>query len=77
MLSTFLDVLVAEDVSIDYDWCIGCRSCMAACPYGARHFNWGKVQLPAEEANPNTHILGNRPRVKGVVEKLHFVYSKS
>lgn len=29
------DILV-----IDYNWCIGCRMRMAACPYWARHFNW-------------------------------------
>ena len=57
---------------IDYDWCIGCRYCMAACPYGARHFNWGTPEIPKEEINPITHYLGNRPRQKGVVEKCTF-----
>ena len=59
-------------VVIDYDWCIGCRYCMAACPYGARHFNWGEPNLPADELNPETHVLGNRPRPRGVVEKCTF-----
>ncbi len=57
---------------VDYNWCIGCRYCMAACPYGARHFNWKKAGLPADEMNPNTHYLGNRPRPIGVVEKCTF-----
>ena len=59
-------------VVIDYDWCIGCRYCMAACPYGARHFNWGEPGLPAAELNPKTHYMGNRPRPKGDVEKCTF-----
>lgn len=59
-------------VTIDYDWCIGCRCCMAACPYGARHFNWAEPAVPAEELNPNMHYLGNRVRRKGVVEKCTF-----
>ena len=59
-------------VVVDYDWCIGCRYCMAACPYWARHFNWTDPEIPAEEMNTNTHYLGNRPRPRGVVEKCHF-----
>ncbi len=59
-------------VVVDYDWCIGCRCCMAACPYGARHFNWGEPNLPKGALNPKTHVLGNRPRPRGVVEKCTF-----
>ena len=59
-------------VVVDYNWCIGCRYCMAACPYGARHFNWKKPGIRPDELNPDTHYLGNRPRPAGVVEKCTF-----
>lgn len=64
-------------VVVDYNWCIGCRYCMAACPYGARHFNWSKPSIPSNEINPNTHYLGNRPRPKGVVEKCTFCIQRT
>jgi Fe-S-cluster-containing dehydrogenase component len=57
---------------VDYDWCIGCRYCMAACPYWARRFNWAEPEVPAEVVNPNQHYLGNRARMKGRVEKCTF-----
>jgi molybdopterin-containing oxidoreductase family iron-sulfur binding subunit len=57
---------------IDYDWCIGCRYCMAACPYWARRFNWSAPEVPVPEVNPNQHYLGNRARKTGVVEKCTF-----
>ncbi len=64
-------------VVIDYDWCIGCRYCVAACPYWARRFNWGEPEVPAEEVNPVQHYLGNRLRKKGVVEKCTFCIQRS
>jgi len=57
---------------IDYDWCIGCRYCEAACPYWARRFNFAEPHIPAEELNPDMAYLSNRPRPKGVMEKCTF-----
>jgi len=54
---------------IDYDWCIGCRYCEAACPYWARRFNFTEPQIPAADLNANMSYLSNRPRRKGVMEK--------
>lgn len=59
-------------ITVDYNWCIGCRYCMAACPYDARRFNFHKPKLPPEAVNPNQSYLSNRIRPKGVVEKCTF-----
>ncbi len=59
-------------VAVDYNWCIGCRYCEAACPYHARRFNWAKPQIPAEEVNPDQGYLSNRIRPQGVMEKCTF-----
>ncbi|MCC6537277.1 MAG: 4Fe-4S dicluster domain-containing protein [Bryobacterales bacterium] len=64
-------------VVVDYNWCIGCRYCMAACPYDARRFNWTEPEVPQDEVNPNQHYLGNRLRSKGVVEKCTFCIQRS
>jgi len=54
---------------VDYDWCIGCRYCEAACPYWARRFNFTEPEVPEGSLNPDISYLSNRPRRKGVVEK--------
>ncbi|MHC4106840.1 MAG: 4Fe-4S dicluster domain-containing protein [Planctomycetota bacterium] len=54
---------------IDYDWCIGCRYCEAACPYWARRFNFSAPEIPADELNTEISYLSNRPRTRGVMEK--------
>jgi molybdopterin-containing oxidoreductase family iron-sulfur binding subunit len=57
---------------IDYDWCIGCRYCEAACPYWARRFNFTDPKIPPEDLNSDMSYLSNRPRTKGVMEKCTF-----
>ncbi len=64
-------------VVVDYEWCIGCRYCQAACPYYGRRFNWGKPHIPAEEVNPVQHYLGNRIRPKGKMEKCTFCIQRT
>jgi dimethyl sulfoxide reductase iron-sulfur subunit len=57
-------------VLIDYDHCIGCRSCMEACPYAARSFYDGNgayypgTQTPYESARQDV--------AEGVVMKCTF-----
>jgi len=64
-------------VVVDYDWCIGCRYCEAACPYWARRFNFDDPGIPSNEINTDMAYLSNRPREKGVVEKCTFCLQRT
>lgn len=77
-----------EDGSIlvDLERCVGCRYCMAACPFGVRQFNWEAPEKNMEKYRyqggyaygyPNEYRKAGRlvyspHRAKGVVEKCNF-----
>ena len=54
-----------------YSRCIGCRFCMAACPYNAKYFNWYSYQKEGQGQNPDVSV-----RDKGVVEKCTFCHHR-
>jgi molybdopterin-containing oxidoreductase family iron-sulfur binding subunit len=64
-------------VVVDYDWCIGCRYCIAACPYYGRRFNWNEAVVPKEEMTKKQHYLGNRLRHRGKTEKCTFCIQRT
>ena len=49
---------------VNADACIGCRYCMAACPYGVRVFNWGERE---HAPGVSEGMVGGRP--VGTAEK--------
>lgn len=59
-------------VLIDADRCIGCRFCMAACPYSTRVFNWEEPGVTEDIKNlcysPETSV----PQKIGTVGKCDF-----
>lgn len=59
-------------VLIDQQRCIGCRMCMAACPYDRRFFNWGDAPVPPEALLANYSIETQVNAPKGTVMKCDF-----
>ena len=52
-------------VLIDQDKCIGCRACIAACPYDSRYFNFE----PVEPVDPATVPWPESPEFPGFQKK--------
>lgn len=66
-------------VLIDYERCIGCRYCMAACLYGVRIFNWGDAEYApggvvgyGQDYRSDGRLVFTPERPVGVVEKCTF-----
>ena len=59
-------------VLIDQNRCIGCRMCMAACPYERRFFTWGEPPVPKESVFVDYSPEHQVPMKKGVVYKCDF-----
>lgn len=59
-------------VLIDSDRCVGCRFCMAACPYSTRVFNWEEPDIPLEIAQKAYDCESSTPQKKGTVGKCDF-----
>lgn len=59
-------------VLIDSDRCVGCRFCMAACPYSTRVFNWEEPKLTEAVAKQTYSCETSIPQKKGTVGKCDF-----
>jgi molybdopterin-containing oxidoreductase family iron-sulfur binding subunit len=59
-------------VLVDNERCIGCRFCMAACPYSTRSFNWEEPKYLDETTGAVYSPELGFPQKKGTVEKCDF-----
>ena len=59
-------------VLIDNERCIGCRFCIAACPYSARVFNWFEPRDAEKYAGVTYKIEANVPQKRGTISKCLF-----
>jgi Fe-S-cluster-containing dehydrogenase component len=59
-------------VLIDNERCIGCRFCIAACPYSARVFHWTEPRDAEKYEGVTYNIEANVPQKKGTITKCLF-----
>jgi molybdopterin-containing oxidoreductase family iron-sulfur binding subunit len=59
-------------VLIDNERCIGCRFCMAACPYSARMFHWQEPSMSESDKDTEYNVELNVPQRKGTISKCLF-----
>lgn len=59
-------------VLIDNERCIGCRFCMAACPYSARMFHWQEPLAAEADKGKEYDVELNVPQKKGTISKCLF-----
>lgn len=59
-------------VLIDNERCIGCKFCMAACPYSTRVFNWDEQEQDIDIKNLVSNPETSLPSKVGTVEKCDF-----
>ncbi len=59
-------------VLVDNERCIGCRFCIAACPYSARTFNWTEPRDAEKYKDISYNMELNVPQKKGTVTKCAF-----
>ena len=59
-------------VLVDNERCIGCKFCVAGCPYSARIFQWKKVELSDDVAKMKSDPEKSIPARTGTVSKCDF-----
>lgn len=63
-------------VLIDNERCIGCRFCIAGCPYSARSFNWFDPRDAEKYKDVPYDIEMNVPQKRGTITKCTFSADK-
>lgn len=63
-------------VLIDNERCIGCRFCVAGCPYNSRTFHWREPNNSEEDLAKDYDMELNVPQRKGTVTKCLFSADK-